>query len=302
MKQEGRRATDCSSCGTRSPLEIRIHDRNRRITTEIFSYYRCPGCGLLFLAPIPRNLGDYYAGDYYGGAPTRQRLERAARLERYKIEIVNRFLPEGRLLEIGPSYGAFALIAREAGFEVDTIELDADCCEFLREVVGVRATQTADPVKELDGSGERYDVIAMWHNLEHVPNAHELFRVSAGALRPGGVLVIAAPNPDAFQFSVLGSRWTHLDAPRHVLLMPISRLEKWASEEGLRPVWITTRDRGSLEWNAFGWRETFAASSRNRFLRFGLRILGSLVAVLAMPIERRERRGATYTAVMRKES
>src|SRR6185436_8530950 len=142
----------------------------------------------------------------------------------------------------------------EAGFDVSTIEIDPDCCRFLRDVVGVDVTQSAEPASVLAARAGTFDVVAMWHNLEHVPRPHELFAASARALRPGGILLIAAPNPDALQFRVFGKRWTHLDAPRHLTLIPIALLEQWAAAEGLTTEKITTTDRGSLEWNEFGWR------------------------------------------------
>lgn len=291
----------CPYCSVVAPVRIRTGDRNRRISAEVFNYYDCPECHLIFLQPVPSDLGRYYSGDYYGGALTRRRLERAAHLERYKIEMVKRFVSSGRLLEVGPSYGAFALLAKRAGFDVHTIEIDAECCRFLEDVVGVGVTRSDDPAAEMRRSGEKFDVIVMWHNLEHVPNPRELFMVASESLAPHGRLVVAAPNPEAFQFRVFGRAWTHLDAPRHVALMPTALLERWASRAGMATTYVTTTDHGCRGWNEFGWRESLAAGSNNRFARIALRIAGSLVSLLAMPVERTGRRGATYTIVMTRE-
>lgn len=290
----------CIACGSAAPLRFEIHDRNRHVSEVRFPYYQCTACGLLFTWPVPPSLGDYYRGDYYGGDPSRERLARAARLEQYKIGIVQQFAKGNELLEIGASYGAFALLAKRAGFNVHAMELDRDCCRFLDDVVAVRAICTADPAAELERSDKRYDVIAMWHNLEHVPAPHAVFAAAASRLAPRGILVIATPNPHSLQFRILGPRWTHVDAPRHLTLISIDLLTRWATEAGLQTELITLTDRGSLEWNEFGWRETFAAASRNRFVRLGLRIVGSFVALVMMPFERSGRRGATYTAVFRR--
>jgi SAM-dependent methyltransferase len=292
-------SAECPYCGTAAPLRFEIGDRNRRFSREIFRYYRCPSCHLIFISPIPPNLGDYYPTEYYGGRPDRERLLRAAALERFKIDMVRDFVQRGRLLEVGPSYGAFAHLAKQAGFEVDTIEIDSDCCAFLRDIVGVNVTQSGDPAQVLDDRRGQYDVIAMWHNIEHVPRPHIVFAAAARALRPRGILLIAAPNPDALQFRVFGKRWTHLDAPRHLELIPIPLLERWAVDSGLATELITTIDSGSLGWNKFGWRETLAATSANRYIRFMLRLAGSVVALPMAPLERSGRHGATFTAVFR---
>jgi hypothetical protein len=120
------------------------------------------------------------------------------------------------------------------------------------------------------------------------------------SLAPGGVALIAAPNPEALQFRVFGSRWTHLDAPRHLFLIPIRTLSEAATGFGLEVVDVTTTDPGTFGWNVFGWRETMAHSARHRYPAHALRLLGTVPAKLAAPLERRGRHGTTYTVALRR--
>lgn len=289
----------CPYCGGPGEPFLEAPDFNRRVGDEVFTYYRCGSCGLIFLAPIPEDLGRYYPGDYHGLTGDRTELASAAEAERYKIDLVRRFVPSGTLTEIGPGRGAFALLAKDAGFDVRVIEMSADSCDYIARTVGVETICTDDEVAALD-SGDATDVIALWHVAEHLGDPFELVRVAARKLSPGGVLVIAAPNPFARQFRILGRRWAHLDAPRHVYLIPPDVLAGAAEAAGLTLELETTTDPGSLGWNDFGWRFSFANRFRRPHVRGVAARIGGLVGKLMRPIESREGEGAAYTMVFRK--
>ena len=103
-------------CRQAAQLHFRTRDFNRRLSRETFEYFRCPGCGVIFLSPVPANLGQYYPATYYTLPKTGAELGRLFAPERYKLEIVQRFVQRGKLLEIGPAIGGFAYLAKEAGF------------------------------------------------------------------------------------------------------------------------------------------------------------------------------------------
>jgi 2-polyprenyl-3-methyl-5-hydroxy-6-metoxy-1,4-benzoquinol methylase len=273
-------------------------DFNRRLADSKFMYYQCPDCGSLALAMPPVDLDRYYPADYYMLPGSRQELAIVAENERYKLDIVQKFAHAGRLVEIGPAVGGFAYLAKVAGFDVETVEMDERCCDFLRDVVGVAATQTSDARAVLERSSA-VQVIALWHVVEHLTDPMETLEAAAAALRPGGILVVSAPNPAAIQFSLFHARWAHLDAPRHLQLIPARYVRKRSLEWGLQTAMETTTDRGGLGWNAFGWQ----VSLNNVGARFGLTVptlAAKVVGRLARPVERRGLRGATYTLVLRK--
>jgi SAM-dependent methyltransferase len=179
--------------------------------------------------------------------------------------------------------------------------MDAACCHFLEQVVGVRALRSADAagtLATLDG----YDAIALWHVIEHLADPWETLEAARERLRPGGVLVLATPNPASFQFRLFGRYWAHLDAPRHLELLPVERLIHWAEGAGLQVALKTTTDPGGLGWNLFGWVESLAnLLSRATGRRSTPTLLGRALSRLMRPIERGPGfRGATYTLVLRR--
>jgi 2-polyprenyl-3-methyl-5-hydroxy-6-metoxy-1,4-benzoquinol methylase len=284
--------TRCNQCGNAATLAFVAKDLNRRLTDEQFPYYRCSNCGLVFLHPVPANLGRYYPSNYHDIPRSLDELLQRRRGESYKLEALARVSGK-RLLEIGPSFGAFAALARQAGFDVQTIEMDEQCCRFIREVVGVPAEHTGDVAAALQRTG-RYDVIAMWHSLEHLPNPWDVLDELPRHLEPGGALLFATPNPESLQFRFFGRRWVHLDAPRHVNLIPHGVLEARLARAGMRRAYFTTEDSGAQECNLLGW----IASSRTKLPRWERSRLASAAWKLAIPPSRlleRGRYGAAYT-------
>lgn len=243
----------CSFCQAPSPRVFRVDDRNRWLGAAVFTYYRCPECRLLFLTPHPADLGKYYPKEYYGQKLTLADLEQEFSFNRYKIDIVRRFVPTGRLLEIGPARGTFAYLAKEAGYDVSVIERDTECCEFLRTVAGINAINSTEPTAALQQQEEGYDVIALWQVIEHLGDPWDFIRAAAAKLRPNGILVLATPNPDSLQFKIFGRYWFHLDAPRHLQLIPAELLSRLGDSLGLREAFLTAADADVHRHNAAGW-------------------------------------------------
>jgi SAM-dependent methyltransferase len=291
--------TTCSACGGAMQPLFATRDYNRLVSDDVFRYVRCPCCELISLENVPADLDRFYAQDYHAFPADATVIDRAAERERYKIELVKRFASSGRLLEIGPAWGAFCLLAKRAGFAVEAIEMDPRCCAFLDSQIGVRAICSTDEAAALEQVGA-LDVIVLWHAFEHLRDPWRLLAAAAKRLAPGGVLLIATPNPNSWQFRLFGPRWTHVDAPRHVHLIPAGLLRRRAEALGLEELLCTTTDPGSIGWNTFGWSWSLASFVPPGFLRRAVRVAARLLAPLAAPIERREGAGSAYTAVFRK--
>jgi glycosyltransferase involved in cell wall biosynthesis/2-polyprenyl-3-methyl-5-hydroxy-6-metoxy-1,4-benzoquinol methylase len=293
----------CRICGAATTAAFTTTDRNRRLSPQHFRYVRCTSCRTLALADVPEDLGAFYPPSYYRVPASRAELLAAAgEAERAKLALLHEFVPSGRLVEVGPAIGGFLAVAQQAGYDVEAIEMDEACCRFLTGELGVPTVRSDDPAQAL-AAGRPSDVIALWQVIEHLPDPVAVIAAAARALAPGGVLALAAPNPDAFQLRVFGSRWTHIDAPRHLFLLPLDTLTRVGAEHGLEPVLSTTSDFSAVNWSAFGWRETLAGlagGTGGAPVAAGLRLAGSVIARGLAPVERRGRRGATYTLLLRR--
>jgi SAM-dependent methyltransferase len=265
------------------------------VSGERFRYRRCQVCAVLWLTDVPEDLGRYYPADYHDFL-SGEALAVAATAEAPRIALIRRHVEPGRMVEIGPSQGVFATAAATAGFDVTALEMDPACCRHLEQVVGVRAVNTAAPATVLPELPPSRAAV-MWHVLEHLPDPWAVLRAVADNLEPGGVLALATPNPQSLQLRVFGARWVHLDAPRHVTLIPLPALADELAGLGLRLGESTSVDPVGIALNRMGWQRSIL---RPPALRPDPRLvytIGGTLNRVARPLERRGLRGAAYTAL-----
>jgi SAM-dependent methyltransferase len=295
-------SVECPYCGTVASVAYRAADYNKRMSNEVFEYFRCPKDGFIFISPTPLDLGKYYPPSYYDLPGDEVELARIAeRLQQWKLDVVTQVAHPGGLLEIGPAYGLFAFLAKRAGFDVTGIEMDPRCCQFLRDTVGIEVVETSDTLAALEGL-DLFDVIVMWQVIEHIPDPWKTLSAVAKRLAPGGVLILDTPNPNAFQFRVLGHRWAHLDAPRHVCLIPAELMTEHLVSEGLTPELLTASNASANGFNGFGWAYSFQNLIGENPIGRLSNYAGRALAKLLIPIERTGWRGSTYTGIFRKQA
>jgi SAM-dependent methyltransferase len=104
-----------------------------------------------------------------------------------------------------------------------------------------------------------FDVIALWHCLEHLAEPWRMIENAAKHLAPGGILLIAIPNIESLEFRLLKARWVNLDAPRHVTFYPREALIRLCEAAGLVTLQATTNDKLSDQFSTLTWH-TFAST------------------------------------------
>jgi SAM-dependent methyltransferase len=253
----------CPLCGAGSDYALTATDRNRELTSERFIYNRCRACGSVFMVDPPADLSPYYAGAYHGfgadGEPEWRRNPTLQEVERFRARLLREHVGSGPLIDIGAGAGGFAAAASDAGFYVSAIEMDSRCCEYMQDRLGVNAICSDEPIAALRTLAPAR-VISLWHSLEHLHAPAEMLAVAADRLQPGGVLALGLPNPRSLQFRLLKSRWAHLDAPRHLCLMPEAGLTAHLESLGLRRLDAMTGDPFGVICSIHGW--TYALRRR----------------------------------------
>jgi glycosyltransferase involved in cell wall biosynthesis len=289
----------CALCGSKTISLFTAIDENRRISKVPYAYLKCLECRGIFLEKPPIDLGRYYQSSYYL-IPTRKKLQKLADKNHNKIDTVLRFAKRGSLLEVSPAFGVFAWQAKQSGFEVDAIEMDVRCCEYLQGSLGIKVTQSEYPELAMKAM-HQHEVIAIWHGLEHLSDPLAFLRAAATNLKRGGVLVIATPNPDAWQFKIMGRHWPHLDAPRHLTLIPLTWLTRHAVALGLEQVYLTSDDSDARVWNRFGWQRLLMNRFSNKLMQRAMSILGFALSLIMAPFDRKNFGGSAYTVVYKKK-
>ncbi len=186
-----------------------------------YHLYRCPRCRFLFVYPTPTETTSVYNEGYFMGGEggvgyadyDRDKAPMAKSFVRY-LEIIERFAShKGRLLDVGAATGFFLAIAKSRGWDVVGVELSAYAAARAKEKgfdVRVCSFSTAG------FSTASIDVITMFDVLEHFTDPLRELREAARVLKPGGLLVINAPNASSVLARILGMRWHLIVPPEHL--------------------------------------------------------------------------------------
>jgi 2-polyprenyl-3-methyl-5-hydroxy-6-metoxy-1,4-benzoquinol methylase len=216
----------CPLCGA-TGAEIRMEGRDHaapRGPGLIFPVVECRVCQLSYTNPRPdqESIVGFYPDDYR--PHRRPRKLREARSSRWKSWFTGRAAPErrgdlewvgrGRLLDFGCGGGGFLRRMADRGWSVTGLDASVGAAASVREELGLNVLVGSLPHPELlPGS---FDVITMWHSLEHVHEPLTILRDAYELLVPGGQLIVACPNRDSWPAAWFGANWFGLDLPRHV--------------------------------------------------------------------------------------
>jgi len=210
-----------------------------------FDVLACTHCGLGHTWPTPEHIEDYYSDAYYG----QRHSFTASYCAWRRARIVNRATGGGggSLLDIGCGDGAFVQAASRRGYRAMGTEIGAAARHA--RALGLDVRESLDEVKE----AAPFDVITMWHTLEHFTSPRAVIATVASLLSPRGVLVVAVPNAEGLQARAFGRCWFHLDVPRHLYHFGIRSLSMLLGESGFE---IRTWYHQETEYDVFGWLQS----------------------------------------------
>lgn len=211
----------CPACGYLEHTQhLKVEDHF--LSKESFELLRCNACQLVFTTPRPslEKIGDYYKSeDYVSHSSTKKGLVNSVYnwVRNYtlnkKVKLISSLVSGRQLLDIGAGSGHFVGRAKTAGYTVLGLEPDADARKVAKELNDVDL-ENLDRLYELTPS--TYDVVTMWHVLEHVYNLSDDVKQIASLIQSNGVWVIAVPNYTSFDAIYYGSYWAAYDVPRHL--------------------------------------------------------------------------------------
>jgi 2-polyprenyl-3-methyl-5-hydroxy-6-metoxy-1,4-benzoquinol methylase len=121
----------------------------------------------------------------------------------------------------------------DQGWQVTGVDTAPSAVEHVRSEYGLTAFVGSLPHDDLAPGS--FDVVTMWHSLEHVHQPLAILREAHRLLVPGGKLVVATPNIDSLPYRVFGRSWYGLDLPRHLTHFTPSTLAAMVHAAGFRP-------------------------------------------------------------------
>ncbi len=211
--------------------------RDYSVSKEIFELHHNPEYDLLITFPKPslEKLPSYYESeDYISHTDGKRSLfEKAYHFIKgislkNKLKLINAQSPKGKLLDIGAGTGDFLVVAKKDGWEITGIEPNTKA----KGIAIPKGVSFAESLAQLESKS--FEVITMWHVLEHVPNLEEYLNELKRLIKPSGVIVIAVPNFKSFDANYYGKYWAAFDVPRHIWHFSKTAIEKLFSEKGMK--------------------------------------------------------------------
>ena len=217
-----------------------VHNRLDPTDGTSYKLVQCE-CGLVYLDPRPTiaDIGAFYQHSGYDPhtAQSQSLIQRLYRFAQFftmtwKFRLVQKNATGQTLLDIGGGQGEFVSFVKRQGWKVALQDSSTEALELARHS-GVDATY--QNLVDIPPAA-RFDVITMWHSLEHIHDISELFIFIDNHLAPGGTLVIAVPNRMAAEEPFYKEKWAPWDAPRHLYHFRLEDVNRLLFSKGFTPV------------------------------------------------------------------
>ncbi len=215
-------------------LQHYISLKDYALTQEKFDLYLHKDLEMLVTMPKPSNeeLGRFYEDTAYlphtdSNKSLFDKIYQFVKKKviKNKVNLLNSIKSESKtVLDIGTGTGDFLLACKKNGWQVTGIEPNKNARLLALEKFEKISTKDAknpfyESLKSFQESTQnqlKFDVITMWHVLEHVPDVENYILQLKSLLKPNGTLVIAVPNYKSYDAFYYGKYWAAFDAPRHL--------------------------------------------------------------------------------------
>ncbi|MCB9567344.1 MAG: class I SAM-dependent methyltransferase [Myxococcales bacterium] len=256
-------ARSCPACGS--------HDARPAFVVAGFEHVRCGECDTLFVTPLPSAAtieAHYLAEDYHASAIGQEARMRAEADVRAAIV---RDLGCRDILEIGSGPGHFLDAARALGMRIEGAERSPSARGARERGHTIHEAW----LQELELE-PRFDAVAMWEVLEHLPEPRAALERVRGLLRPGGHLALSTPSSSGLLARLMGARFVMVEPPAHLELFSRRGLERLLTATGFSP----------LRWTTFsGLRRENLRRGLQRYVLGGSRPAARVAGALAWAAE-----------------
>ena len=192
------------------------------VSKESFQLVSCDSCSFVFTNPRPesKNLGKYYVSENYISHTNKKTglfnilYQTVRRLSiKSKIKLIKSYVHIGSILDLGCGTGEFLFGCKKIGWQTTGIEPS--------EIARNQAIKNLklDVKKETELTkfkNDSFDIITLWHVLEHIENLEDIIKNLYRILKPNGTIFIAVPNLNSYDANYYKSFWAAYDVPIHL--------------------------------------------------------------------------------------
>ena len=218
---------------------LRVKDHS--VSGEEFQLFLNEDYEMLETFPQPKEekLSEYYKSeDYISHTDSKRNLlekvyhvVRNVSLKR-KLKLINSFSTESKqLLDIGCGTGDFLETASKANWKITGVEPNTNA----RDIANRKTNNSVFEIEYLAQlNPNSFDVITLWHVLEHLPKLETHIKLLKYLLKPNGTLVVAVPNFKSYDAQYYKSFWAAYDVPRHLWHFSKASIKQIFKKEGLK--------------------------------------------------------------------
>jgi len=208
---------NCPICNSNNNQPyISLKDRLASNKNDTFNLVKCQ-CQFVFLNPRPSklNISKHYSDINYSPHKKNGFLYRLAQRISFfwKYILIKKYGTKSRILDYGSGMGAFSSYMIKKGFSVDNYE---------------PILNSKNEIKN------DYNIVTMWHSLEHIHDLEDSFHLIKKALKDNGYLIIAVPNLDAAEIIYFNEDWAAYDAPRHLYHFNLDSINNLLDKYGFK--------------------------------------------------------------------
>ncbi|MDQ3392841.1 MAG: class I SAM-dependent methyltransferase [Bacteroidota bacterium] len=191
------------------------------VSEESFAITECKSCGLKITnpRPTPPNISKYYdSQDYISHTNASNNLINLAykfvRLFTLgnKFNLLKKYVNhKGKLLDYGCGTGQYLEYCKNKGWTVVGVEPNTNAAKNAKSL-GIQIYNTLEQLQD----NEKYDVITLWHVLEHVHDLKSVIETLKNRLNKNGIICVAVPNTASYDCGFYKQHWAAYDVPRHL--------------------------------------------------------------------------------------
>ena len=240
---------NCPVCNA-SSFSNYLNVEDYTVSHKEFTIQQCNACYFLLTNPRPpaEEIGAYYQSEEYishhdESKTIMSRVYTSVRNHtiKGKVKLINELQnKKGSLLDIGCGTGNFIQACKENGWHVHATEPDSGARAVAEKRVGETVSETINtPALQ----NKKFDVITLWHVLEHVHELNETVTWLHDHLHEDGAIIIAVPNPQSYDATEYRRFWAAYDVPRHLYHFTKSTMKKLMEKHQLKvmkvlPMWF----------------------------------------------------------------
>ncbi len=220
----------CPICG-HPDFSGYLQSKDYFLSQEDFAIECCDSCGFIFTNPIPRKeeLGAYYDSEDYLSHTANKKspiawlynMLRNQNISK-KFKLITSYHQMGSMLDIGCGTAEVLAHFKKNQWEVSGVEPNEPARAFAQQQHHLDIFEESQLDQWPD---EKFDIISLWHVMEHVLDLDERMKQLSRLLKKRGFLFVAVPNIDSPDAKQYGKYWAGLDVPRHLYHFSKSSME-----------------------------------------------------------------------------